>query len=221
MNKLVSIAGWMMTISLPFFLIMIAVRILLTPIFINAEYRIPGFPEDSYGFTTQDRLYWAQISLDYLQNNESLSFLQQYNLPDGSPLYNDRELSHMRDVKDLIHQLIFVHNILVGFYIIIGILTWKGRHLKSLGKSLQNGGWITIGIIIAILVGIALSFNQLFTDFHRIFFTGDTWLFLYSDTLIRLFPMRFWSDAFTVMGILTLIGAGLVLLLGRRIAKFR
>jgi integral membrane protein (TIGR01906 family) len=221
MNKLVTIAGWMITISMPFFLIMFAVRILLTPIFINAEYRIPDFPEDPYGFTMQDRLYWAQISLDYLQNNEGLGFFQQYHLSDGSSLYNDRELSHMSDVKILVQQMILAHNIIIGLYLVFSLFTWKSRQLKTLGKSLANGGWLTIGIIIAILVGIAISFNQLFTDFHRIFFTGDTWLFLFSDTLIRLFPIRFWSDAFTVMGILTLVGAGLSLWLGRSLEKSR
>jgi integral membrane protein (TIGR01906 family) len=125
----------------------------------------------------------------------------------------------MRDVKVLIQQMIFAHYVLSGLYFLICLFAWKSHQLKTLGKSFTNGGWLTIGIIIAILVGIAISFNQLFTDFHRIFFTGDSWLFLFSDTLIRLFPIRFWSDAFTVMGILTLIGAGLALWAGHTLEK--
>jgi uncharacterized membrane protein len=46
-----------------------------------------------------------------------------------------------------------------------------------------------------------------------LFFTGDSWLFLYSDTLIRLFPMRFWQDAFLFAGALDVLG-GLALGLG-------
>jgi uncharacterized membrane protein len=43
------------------------------------------------------------------------------------------------------------------------------------------------------------------------FFEGDTWLFLYSDTLIRLFPERFWLTAFIGIGAGTLLLAGLLL----------
>jgi hypothetical protein len=35
-------------------------------------------------------------------------------------------------------------------------------------------------------------------------------MFLYSDTLIRLFPLRFWQDVFLFAGIIT-IGGGLAL----------
>ena len=55
--------------------------------------------------------------------------------------------------------------------------------------------------------GIAINpdvFNVFFTQFHHLFFEGDSWLFLFSDTLIRLFPIRFWEDTF-------LAGAGIVL----------
>jgi integral membrane protein (TIGR01906 family) len=42
---------------------------------------------------------------------------------------------------------------------------------------------------------VGLSFLTFFESFHAIFFQGDSWRFLYSDTLIRLFPLRFWQDA--------------------------
>ena len=51
-----------------------------------------------------------------------------------------------------------------------------------------------------------ISFQALFTNFHLLFFEGDSWLFFYSDTLIRLFPVQFWQDIFLAFGILTLAG---------------
>jgi integral membrane protein (TIGR01906 family) len=57
----------------------------------------------------------------------------------------------------------------------------------------------------------SISFWQFFSWFHSLFFKGDSWLFAYSDTLIRLFPIRFWQDA--VIGIV-----GLALLLGLALA---
>ena len=44
------------------------------------------------------------------------------------------------------------------------------------------------------LVLILLSWNLVFTQFHEILFPPDTWTFYYSDSLIRLFPEKFWFD---------------------------
>jgi integral membrane protein (TIGR01906 family) len=82
---------------------------------------------------------------------------------------------------------------------------------------LRRGGWLTVGLTAALGIFAAVSFWQFFTVFHALFFEGDTWLFYYSDTLIRLFPMRFWQDAFIFVGVLTVGGGiGLGLGLGRR-----
>jgi integral membrane protein (TIGR01906 family) len=52
-----------------------------------------------------------------------------------------------------------------------------------------------------------INFDSLFTEFHRIFFEGDTWLFQTSDTLIRLFPLPLWQDAFIFIGVFSSIMA--------------
>ena len=73
-----------------------------------------------------------------------------------------------------------------------------------------------MGLIAAILVYLALNFNALFVTFHRIFFEGETWIFKYSDTLIRLFPIRFWRDAFISVGAFSLIGGASLGYVGKR-----
>jgi integral membrane protein (TIGR01906 family) len=55
------------------------------------------------------------------------------------------------------------------------------------------------------LTAVLVDFDGLFTAFHHLFFEGDTWLFYYSDSLIRLFPMRFWRDAFILTGGITIL----------------
>ncbi len=219
MKKTQIAASWFTTIAIPFFLLMTAIRLLLTPLFVEIEYRLPGFPEDPYGFTIQDRLYWSKVSINYLLSGETIHWLGAFELPDGSPLYNERELSHMLDVKILVQQMIVAHSILLLLLLLIGIWAWRSGWLSVLGRFLFKGGWLTIGMVAAILVGIALSFEALFTGFHKIFFEGDTWLFRFSDTLIRLFPLRFWQDAFIFMGVITLTGAAAFILIGRRLAR--
>jgi integral membrane protein (TIGR01906 family) len=59
----------------------------------------------------------------------------------------------------------------------------------------------------------AVAFWQFFTLFHELFFKGNSWLFENSDTLIRLFPLQFWQDAFLWVGIIA-VGGALGLALG-------
>ncbi len=71
-----------------------------------------------------------------------------------------------------------------------------------------------IGAIV--IVGIAVNpnvFDEFFVLFHSLFFEGNSWLFYFSDTLIRLFPIRFWQDAFLWAAVIAL-GGGLALALG-------
>jgi integral membrane protein (TIGR01906 family) len=213
LQRIISI---LITLIVPFFLMMTAIRLLLSPVFLQVEYRMPGFPPDIYGFTLEDRLYWSQISVDYLMNDAEINFLADQRLTDGSPLYNERELDHMLDVKILVQQMLIAWRILIILLLGFGIWAWRGRWLPAFVHALGRGGWLTIGIIALILFGVAVSFRALFTGFHLIFFEGDTWLFNYSDTLIRLFPMRFWQDGFIFMGVFTLLGAGLLILLKKQ-----
>jgi integral membrane protein (TIGR01906 family) len=62
---------------------------------------------------------------------------------------------------------------------------------------------------------VLIGFSVFFVFFHQIFFESGTWVFRFSDTLIRLFPERFWRDTFIAIGLLSIAG-GLVLGLGLR-----
>jgi integral membrane protein (TIGR01906 family) len=62
----------------------------------------------------------------------------------------------------------------------------------------------------AILLSAWLSFDTFFTRFHQVFFSGDSWLFYYSDSLIQFYPLPFWMDATLILGALSLL-EGLVL----------
>ena len=205
MKLAASFSKTVLVLIVPFFILMTSIRILFNPYLLQLEYNTPGFPADPYGFTQADRLKWANVSLGFLLNNQDLSFFDSLKLPDGSPLYNARELSHMWDVKILLQRMILVWIVLGIVLVLTGIVAWRMKQLKSYFAALSRGGWLTLIIIALILAGVALSFNWLFTEFHHIFFTGDTWLFLYSDTFIRLFPMQFWQDAFIAGGVLAIV----------------
>jgi len=197
------ILQWLLVIAIPLVLLMTAVRLMLTPVFVQLEYRMPGFPQDQYGFGQADRLHWGQVALDYLLNDQGIDFLGDLTFEDGTPLYNQRELSHMEDVKALVQSGQKVWLGLLVVVVALGFWSKKAGWWPVYSRCLGRGGRLTILLIILMVMFVFINFNQLFTGFHHIFFEGDTWLFYYSDTLIRLFPIQFWRDAFILIGILT------------------
>jgi integral membrane protein (TIGR01906 family) len=214
-TKLEPVLSWIVTLLTPIFLLGLGLRILLTPLFYNIEYRMPYFPPDTYGFTQEDRLRWAPYAVGYLLNNADVSYLGDLTFDDGSPLYNERELSHMHDVKVVTKGALRVWYAMVIILAGLGGWAWFGKWWQAYRQGLRRGGWLMIGLVLAIGLFGAIAFWQLFTQFHNLFFEGDSWLFLYSDTLIRLFPIRFWQDAFLWAGVIS-IGGALGLALGLR-----
>ena len=215
MKTLTRILSWLVIIIVPFALTFVGLRLLLTHAFPEVEYRTPNFPADTYGFTLQDRLKWSEISIDYLVNNADISFLGNQTFLDGSPLYNPRELSHMHDVKNVVQPVLWIGYTV--WLLLLGLGLWArfGGWWPEFLRGLRRGGWLTLGLVVVLGLFAGISFWQFFTVFHELFFSGNSWLFLYSDTLIRLFPLPFWQDAFLFAGILDILG-GLVLGLGLR-----
>jgi len=215
-----NILSWLVTILVPIALIGLGMRVLLTSAFLQIEYNMPYFPPDEYGFTKEDRLKWAPYALDYLVNNADISYLGDLKFDDGSPLYNERELSHMDDVKRVTKGALNVWYISLAVLTLLGIWSWRGDWMQTYRLGLMRGGWLMVGLAVAVglivVIGIAISPNlfwNFFAGFHSLFFEGDSWLFLFSDTLIRLFPIRFWQDAFLYAAVIAL-GGGVALGLG-------
>jgi len=221
MNK-ITVLSLVVTLLIPLALIGLGLRLLLTTGFLKIEYNMPYFPPDPYGFTKDDRLKWAPFALDYLVNDADISYLGDLKFDDGTPLYNGRELSHMADVKRVTKGALNVWFVTLLLLLGLGIWSRIGGWEKEYRQGVMRGGWLMVGLAVVIglivVVGIAINPNvfwSFFAGFHSLFFEGDSWLFLYSDTLIRLFPIRFWQDAFLLAAVIAL-GGGIALGLGLR-----
>lgn len=207
--------SWVVTVLVPVALALLAVRMIMNPLFLQVEYNRSGFPPDPYGFTTEDRLHWANIALEYLQNDAGISFLGDLRFEDGSPVYNERELRHMVDVKVTLRATMTVFYVSLGVLVLAGAWAWFGGWWPAYRQGLSRGGLLTVILIATILAAVFVAFGVFFTAFHNVFFQPGTWMFLFSDTLIRLFPERFWQDIFILVGSIALAG-GLLLWLGLR-----
>ncbi len=216
----------LLTILIPVVLTLTNVRLLMTPLFPTIEYNLPGFPPDLYGFTKADRLKWSKVAIDYLLNSAGIEFLGDLRFPEGQTappesweyyttrdntyLYNDRELRHMVDEKKVTRGALWVWA-MGGILALLcaGALYYFGEK-TALRAGLLGGVGITLVIYFGIITYIAVNFSALFVQFHQIFFEGGSWLFLFSDTLIRLFPVRFWQDAFTFIGGASIVEAAVI-----------
>lgn len=211
-NKLLHLLGWVVTILTTLSIIMLSVRVLINPAYARLQYALPGFPEDPYGFTRNDRLRWSEPTIRYLVNREDINYLAELEFEEGEPIYNQRELQHMEDVKEVV---IIMRLVLSGSVLLLTGATWfavkKGQEIFLL-KSFRRGAWGVIGLMVAILFFVMLNFNRLFTWFHQMFFEAGTWLFHPSDTLIRLYPLRFWRDTFIIAGFLSLVFSIIIIL---------
>lgn len=195
------IVRWIVAIAIPFFLTLVTLRLMISwqnPSYPEFEY--PRIAADPFGFTVDERLDMAETTLAYLRRSEPaeevIFILKDLRLPGGEdPLYNQREIGHMLDVKDLVDTfktLTWILAIIVIGGLIFLLARSESRHLGY--KAIMSGGLLTTVILLVMLVLILLSWNLVFTQFHEILFPPDTWTFYYSDSLIRLFPEQFWFD---------------------------
>ncbi len=219
MKKSFQVFLLLITFLTPFLLITSGMRTALLPIFVNVEYKLPNFPPDTFGFTKEERLIWANYSIRYLLGEVSDDEFSILQFSDGTPLFNEREISHMIDVRDLTIVMLNIWRVLILFFTIVLFLGWRYKWLHDLLCALENGAKITLAVIMAIFVYVWINFTQLFTLFHQIFFEGDSWLFYLSDTLIRLFPIKFWQDLFIFIGSFGILTGLLLIILGRFVNK--
>lgn len=219
MKTLYKIGLWIYTLCIPIYLLMTVIRIFISPAYATFEYQRPYFPADSYGFSQEERLKWAIHGIDYLTNDQGIEYLGDLTFSNGDALFIESELSHMKDVKDVVQGMLVAWNVITLYLLlfIAGSAVIKQR--KVLFTASSAGGWLTVILVSTVLLFLAVDFDALFTAFHGIFFKGDTWLFAYSDTLIRLYPIVFWRDVFIYIMASNLILGALLGVLGRKLAQ--
>ena len=204
-------------ILIPLVLVLGSVRIILVTAksWLPLEYRISSFPVDTYGFSTEDRIYWSAIDVDYLLAEAEIEYFDAYQLEGGEPMHNERELRHMVDVMEIVLATKRVFQ--WGLLLLVGLLVFAGwsQGIDYALFGLRNGAVWTLVLIAILIIGVIFAFGFVFVGFHRLFFEAGTWTFSYSDTFIRLYPQRFWQDIFFYVGGLVAAQAGVLYGLAR------
>ncbi len=189
----------------PIVLLIGAVRLVASPVFLWLEYHRPGFPADPYGFSTDDRLTYGSYGMDYLFNAAPSRYLGDLQTQ-GGPLFTESEVSHMTDVK--VVMLITMAVGLVLALLCVLFMVALARNAKGgIRRALFAGSIWLLVLMVALAVLAVLGWQTFFAGFHALFFADGTWTFAASDTLIRLYPNQFWIDAGIAVAALVVLTA--------------
>lgn len=200
---------------IPILVVVGGVSLLATDEYLAFEYGKAGFPPDSFGFTQRERFVLASTNIHYVRAHLPNDELSKQTL-NGVPVYNAREVGHMADVQAVFQSVFRVWQAAFILLLILGIALWRMGDHVALASALQSGGLLTSGMLLSIALLALFAWQTWFNLFHRLFFVQGSWLFEYSDTLIRLFPLEFWSDATFAISIFSLVGGLLIAFIGWR-----
>ena len=223
------LAQWLITLLLPFLLGFGFITLVISPAYPTWAYSQESFPPDPYGFTNEQRLDLALVAVDYLRRaepaEETIYLLEEQIDPNrGTLLYNADEISHMVDVKhvtDAIRRMAWIFGLLV--VAAFGLLLYREEGRTFAARGLRNGGIFGTLILVGLALFIGIGWETFFVLFHELLFAEGTWTFPLSDSLIRLFPEKFWFDIGILMVggslLLQLLSAAAGWLLLRRMAR--
>ncbi|HZD10145.1 MAG TPA: TIGR01906 family membrane protein [Candidatus Binatia bacterium] len=234
-RRVVDMVRWLVVAAMPFFLGFSAVGLFVNSfeLYIAYEYAKPNFPRDlgqvsevtrqQLGLTplSQDeREQLALVAVDYIQRpdpaEEVIHLLEDQRLPGSErPLYNASEISHMLDLKHVTDGVARL-NWLAAFVVLGGLaLLLLQPGTRSIGYlALFQGGMATMVLLLLIGLFIVLGWSIFFVQFHELLFPPGTWTFAYSDSLIRLFPEKFWFDFGVLQSLLAFLLGAIVTLIG-------
>ena len=133
---------------------------------------------------------------------------------DGSPVFSDRERSHLADVRSVFSAF--------GILVLLAAFVLVGARLVARGapwyrRAIGLGAVVLFGAVIVGGIVSLVAFDQAFEVFHELFFAGGTYLFdPATDRLVQLFPIQFWEETTFALGLLLLIVSTIVAWLGLR-----
>jgi integral membrane protein (TIGR01906 family) len=232
--RLLRVMYWTTTSIIPIFSLLTVLAITIQPWALIVSYKSLPVPYDLYGFSVDDRLNYANMTIQYLRGQISLNVLSTLTLPrnliapdqscqileDCAKLFKQRELDHLVDVRSVLSTFSLIWMLSIAFLVILFLLSFKYRLSKTYWIAVCHGSLLTI-LLVSLLIVISISsFMLVFDGVHDLLFRPGTWIFPHTDTLIRLFPEEFWRNILiwfaTISIMLSLFLVGLSWHLSRR-----
>ena len=106
-----------------------------------------------------------------------------------SPAFTELEVSHLEDVKRVMHYDNYLFYLLL---LAVTVIIASYRKDKTFLRTLLNyGGKTTVTAMMAIGMLSIFFFNSIFTLFHKLFFPQGNWVFAADSKIIQTFPIDF------------------------------
>lgn len=157
------------------------------------------------GITKNDLPNIADQITEYFNDQEEFLALRVDIYGIEQPLFSEKEILHMRDVKNLFKLVVraqAISGIIIITYIIFGILSLRKDFIPKMMRTAWKGSIISLLGFIIIGIALAIAFPVIFLTFHELSFRNDLWILdPATDKLIQLFPAGFWSDAAILLAI--------------------
>jgi len=219
------IATVLFVLAVPFFLILGNVlNVAGDRDFYAAEFELYGVGQAT-GLDSPQLMAVADAFIAYLREPTARLDTVEVTLNGARrPLFNDKELRHMVDVKvifELVKQARLVAGAILLILPLLGLWVAGSAILPRIGMLLTVGGILTV-----VLLGLAgllslVDFSSAFVTFHEMAFSNDDWMLdPRTDYLIMLYPEGFWLDATLRIAMLSAIEAVIVGAVGLGIAYF-
>lgn len=111
-------------------------------------------------------------------------------------MFNDKEISHMVDVRKIFDDLSILRYILIAVLVLgTGFLYRKKRGNAHFYRIMTANGIFTVFVFLMLLIMVTTDFTKYFIKFHQMFFSNDLWILdPATDRLIQMLPESFFSD---------------------------
>jgi len=185
------LASLLVVLLSPIVFIGLPTRIAFNEWFIEWEYSKADFPKDRYGMEDEYRKHLAKLGLRAVLSDEGMEEFKRATLPDGRKTFNHREIKHMEDVKGFLS--VFFPVFYASLVVCVLALLYIGD-LRIIGKTLIASSLFSLSLTTAVAVFSVTNYDLAFELFHNYVFDPYSWRFRYSDTLLRIYPMKFWYD---------------------------
>jgi len=203
-----NILFWLFVLCLPVLIITTIIRWELNEIRLY-EY---GFDKYEIGEVTGiDRLQLkgiAQHLIDFFNLKVDSVQLAVTRQGEQFALFNEREIIHLEDVRNLIQLDYRVQLAVLALMVVCILVLWLGfkEGWWTTVRGLLWGSVVTLGLMLFLALWAVIGFERLFILFHLVSFSNEFWILDPTrDYLIMLFPEGFFYDA-------ALLGFGAVML---------
>jgi len=214
--------------SLAFVLLAVTIPVLIVSTTVqiyshSADLYKAGF--DKYRISQRTGISNAQLDqvarqmVDYFGGKSNTPQVMVTKRGEQQPLYNEKELVHLEDVRNIVLLFTVLQIISIVLFIGLAVYLYLNSGLPGVLRGIQIGAIVMAVLTGVLIVWALIDFDSLFLLFHYISFSNDLWILDPSkDYLIMMFPEGFFNDAAIFM-VSTILGESAIIWLAAFLIK--